>query len=761
MFFLLRIIKRLTSLGIVLVAVAAVVTAATLIVIPQAATIVTANEGTAADLELDVLAERSEMFAADGTSLTLLTEVENREPITLDEIPQEVIDAILAIEDADFYEHDGVNLRATFRALVENVNAGGIAQGGSTITQQLVKNAILTPEQNLNRKTTEAFYAIRLERQMTKDEILERYLNTVYFGAGAYGVQAAAETYWGYTSASELGWEEAALLAGIIRNPTGFDPTLNPDRARERRAVVLDRLVATEHLTDEEASQLKFRPLPAERQEPKDRAPTDYFIQEALLQLLNDESILGSDPAVRFAAVYRGGLKIHTTFDLAAQQAALEARELVPDIKANCFVDQRRDNDPEQDCVPNFTVAIATVDSHTGAVRALVGGPEFQRESFNIATQGKRQPGSTMKTYILAALFEQGFTPSDNVRTDRPCSFPNPGGTPDPYEVDSRFGGGGGIGTLASATRASNNCSFVRLGRIATNQSVFEMAGRLGIDTSEFDDVPSAPLGTEEITPMEMAGAYSVFANDGIYNEPWYIERVEDRDGNVIYEHRPDGSRSVSTETARMITEVLESNVEAGTGRRAQIDGHFAAGKTGTTQDFTDAWFVGYTDYYTTAVWLGDPDQKTRIKFPEWGARGWSSSGRGGFGGELPSEVWGAFMNAIHADLEPVPFSEPEPYRGGRFLAAPDEINPCSLSGGFSTRNTVLRDSDGDGRDDCFVVITTTTEPPEPEQPDSQPPPTEQDDEPEGPTRPQPTPVPTSSAPTSAPSSPPVTEADE
>ncbi|MEL7209508.1 MAG: biosynthetic peptidoglycan transglycosylase, partial [Actinomycetota bacterium] len=252
MFVLLRLIKRIASLGIVLVAVAAVAATTTLAVVPQAVTIATANEGTAADLELNELAERSSMFAADGSFLTLLTEEENREPISLDEVPQEVIDAILAVEDADFYEHDGVNLRATFRALVENVNAGGIAQGGSTITQQLVKNAILTPEQNLNRKTTEAFYALRLERQMTKDEILERYLNTVYFGAGAYGVQAAAETYWGYDSASELGWAEAALLAGLIRNPRDFDPTRFPDTARARRSTILDRLVATGDLTREE-----------------------------------------------------------------------------------------------------------------------------------------------------------------------------------------------------------------------------------------------------------------------------------------------------------------------------------------------------------------------------------------------------------------------------------------------------------------------------------------------------------------------------
>ncbi|MDH3684419.1 MAG: transglycosylase domain-containing protein, partial [Acidimicrobiia bacterium] len=715
MFFLLRIIKRVASLGIVLIAVAAVATAATLIVIPQAVTIVTANEGTAADLELDVLAERSSMFAADGSFLTLLTEVENREPISLDEMPQEVIDAILAVEDADFYEHDGVNLRATFRALVENVNAGGIAQGGSTITQQLVKNAILTPEQNLNRKTTEAFYALRLERQMTKDEILERYLNTVYFGAGAYGVQAAAETYWGYDSASELGWAEAALLAGVIRNPSRFDPTRFPDDARVRRSIVLDRLVTTGHLTREEADEYEFAILPAERQEPFDRAPTDYFIQDALEQVLNDESILGGDAALRFNAVYRGGLKIYTTFDPKAQDAALRARdELVPDIKANCYNRQRRDGDPNNECIPEFTVAIASIDSHTGAVRALVGGPEFQRERFNLATQGKRQPGSSMKTLVLAALFEADFTPADSVRTDRPCTFPNPGGVPNPYVVDRGSGGRAGISSIASATRASNNCSFVRLGQVVGNDAVIDVATRLGVDTSEMTPQLSLPLGSFEITPMDMAGAYASFANDGIYNEPWFIERIEDRDGNVIYEHRPDGSRAVRTQTARLIAETLQGNIDLiggqGTGRRARLEGHFAAGKTGTAQNNEDAWFVGFTDYYTTAVWLGDPNEKIRIEFPEWGQRGWSGSGRGGFGGELPAEVWGAYMTEIHADLEPRPFAPPDPYGGGRYLRAPGEIDFCSLSDvGGSTRNTQLFDSDGDGRNDCFRPVTTTT----------------------------------------------------
>lgn len=697
-----------------MVAIATVAATAALIVLPQSAAVVTSNESSAADLELDVLAERSSMYASDGTFLTLLTEEENREPISLDEVPQEVIDAVLAVEDADFYEHDGVNPRATFRALVENVNAGGIAQGGSTITQQLVKNAILTPEQSLNRKVTEAFYALRLERQMTKDEILERYLNTVYFGAGAYGVQAAAETYWGYDEAREMSWAEAAMLAGIIRNPTGFDPTLNPEAARNRRSTVFDRLVATGDLTREEADALDLEPLPAERQQPFDRKPTDYFIQEALAQVLSDEAMLGDDAALRFNAVYRGGLKIYTTFDPKAQDAALRSRdELVPDISQNCFTRQRFGNDPDQACIPEFTAALVSVDSKTGAVRALVGGPEFQREQYNVVTQGKRQPGSTMKIIVLAALFEQGFTPADQVRTDRPCTFPNPGGEPDPYVVNRNSRGGGGINTVENATRQSNNCSFVRLGQVAGLEEVINTAGRLGIDTSAMFPELSLPLGAFEVTPLDMVSAYSVFANDGIYNEPWYIERIEDRDGNVIYQHRPEPVRAMSTQSARMITEVLEANViRPGTGRRAQVEGHHVGGKTGTTQNNHDAWFVGYSDYYTTASWVGDPNAQVRIEFPEFGARGWSGSGRGGFGGELPAEVWQQYMADVHADLEPVEFAEPEPYRGGRYLRVAGEIDFCSRAGVESFTNTTLVDSDNDGRADCFSPATTTTQPP-------------------------------------------------
>ncbi len=730
----LRAIKRLSSLGLILVAVAAVAAATALTVIPQVGTIITANDSTAAELELADLAQRSSMYAGDETFLTFLVEEQNREPITLDEIPQPVIDAVLAMEDADFYQHDGVNFRAVFRALVTNINAGGIEQGGSTITQQLVKNAILGAQQDFDRKSTEAFYALRLERQLTKDEILERYLNTVYFGAGAYGVQAAAETYWGMEDVSDLDWEHAALLAGLIRNPTRYDPTRNAEFSRARRATVLDVLVKQEVLTDDEAERYKRTALPAERQTPFDIKPTDYFIEEAQKELFNNPDIpLGETEEERRAAIFFGGLKITTTFDLAAQDLALRAREEIL---------------PQDD--RGFTIAMIAVDTHTSAVRAMVGGPDFQRDQFNLTTDGFRQPGSSMKTFVLAALFEAGYTPRDTVRGDSPCKFDNPGSNPPFYEVK---GGGGGVQSIASVTRSSNNCAFVRLGQVVGNDAVVDVSQRLGI-TTRLEPFLSLPLGALEVKPIEMATAYAAMGNDGIYNAPYYVERIEDKDGNVIYEHRPNGRRAISTQSARLITETLASNVRGGTGTAARLDnGHEAGGKTGTAQNYEDAWFVGYTDCLATAVWMGHPDEKVPMRnVPGWGNM---------FGGKVPATMWGAFNNGYHAEIdEPCVFDEPEPYGGGRYLKVPGEIGFCNSGDrGSSTRNTRLRDSDGDGEVDCFeVIVTTTAKPAEDTLPEGQGDPRE--DGGGGTTAPPATPAPTQPPATQPPATqPPATEA--
>lgn len=685
MLLLLRLTKRLASLGLIMLAIAVVATTSMVLIGPELASVGSIYENTAAELELDDLELRSSMYSSDGTFLTYLVEEKNRQSVSLDEIPQPVIDAVLAMEDADFYDHGGVNYRAVFRALIENINAGGIAQGGSTITQQLVKNAFLTSTQDLDRKSTEAFYALRLERQFSKDEILERYLNTIYFGAGAYGVQAAAETYWGYEDISELGWEEAAMLAGLIRNPRDYDPTKNAKIARRRRATVADVLVNRGLLTEEEGDGVKRAPLPAERQTPFDIKPTDYFVEEALFELLHNPDIpIGTEWDERFNLVYFGGLKVYTTFDLQAQEMAKKARE---------------DQLPEDE--RGFTVAIASVDTSTGAVRAMVGGPDFQLEAFNLTTDGLgRQPGSSMKTFVLAALFEAGFTPSDTVRGDSPCNFPNPGGYPNPYKVK---GGRGGVSSLASVTRASNNCAYVRLGQVVGNEKVIDVAKRLGITTLEQEHaVLSLPLGSKEVHPLEMASAYAAMANDGLYNAPWYVERIEDRDGNIVYEHRTDSRRALSIQSARMITEVLASNVRGGTGTKARLEnGHEAAGKTGTAQNYEDAWFVGYTSYLTTAVWMGHPDEKISMRnVGPWNVM---------YGGRVPALVWGQFNNDYHANLEPVPFTDPDPYSGGRYLKVDSEIDYCNREerGESPTETTIVN---VDGRE-CFEIVTTTTIP--------------------------------------------------
>ncbi len=717
---ILRVIKRLSSLGLILVALSMVFTATVVTIAPEVANVYTSTSSVKTEITLQELTERSSMYAADGSFLTFLVE-ENRQNVDLEDIPQEVVMSVLAVEDFDFYQHSGVNYRAVFRAALANVNSGSIEGGGSTITQQLVKLNLLTDEQTLGRKIPEAFLARQMEEEFTKDELLERYLNSVFFGSNAYGVQAAAETYFG-KDVGELGWEEGAMLAGIISRPSAYNPIRSADRARERRRIVADRLLAVELVDEETAQSIKDAPLPAERRTPKSIKPNDYYVQESLLSLLNDPKFdedLGSDPQVRFNQVYYGGLKIHLNLDPAAQAAALQARDdLLPD-------------DPR-----GFTSAMAAVDTHTSAVIAMVGGPEFAREQFNIATQGLRQPGSSMKTFVLAAAYEAGYTARDVIRGDSPCEFDNPGGVPNPYEVK------GGTKSYAfqrldAVTRSSNNCAFVRLGQVVDNQSVIDVSRRLGL-TTPLDPVLSLPLGSKEVYALEMAAAYAAFGNDGIYNAPSYVSHIEDAEGNIIYENRPNSRRAVSVQTARMITETLEGNVRNGTGQKARLrDGHAAAGKTGTAQNNEDAWFVGYTDYITTAVWMGHPDEKVPMR----NVRGIGNV----FGGSVPAPIWGQFNNAYHENLEPVAFEDPEPYGGGKKLKVAGEIDFCSGSDRNAPDGTERVDTNGDGKVDCFRALTTTTTTTTTIPPTTVPPPTVPGAPPT--TAPAPTPAPPQPAP--------------
>lgn len=655
--------------------------------VPAVATLAHAAQGDSEPLDVasfEDYAVRSQVFAADGSLLATLHGEENRIPVDLEVVPPTVREAVLSVEDAEFYQHGGINLRGLTRALVSNVQAGGVDQGGSTITQQLVKKALLTDERVLSRKVKEAVLAIRLENQLSKDQILELYLNTVYFGAGAYGVEAAAQTYW-HKHVEELGWAEGAMLASLISNPVAYDPTLHPDSAKTQRRIALERMVATGAITREIATAANDAPLPDGKcalifgiRPPEcgtvtEPPPDSYFVEQVKEQLLADTR-LGGSYAERYRAVFGGGLRIHTTLDPIAQAAAQDAHDntFPPNVRAEA--DSK-----------GITTAMVSVESATGAVRALVGGPGFDNFKYDIAThEPGRQTGSTFKTFVILTALEQGVQPDDTVGGGG--SWPNKGGTPDPYEIT------GGGGTLTSITAASSNGAFVRLGQTVGIDNVINMANRLGV-TSQFDPGSKAtPLGVFDVTPLEMASAYSAIPNGGVREPSYFIDRVEDRNGNVVLKHAADPTRAFSKQTACLATQILANNVAAGTGTNAQLKNQSAAGKTGTTESNTNTWFVGFTPTLTTAVWMGIPAEGTK----PMGNLG----GREQFGGLWPATIWHNYNQAV-VDAESKgridwPSCAPLP-RGGR--PASGAADPYGLLNG------------GDENPEDPTATTTTTRP--------------------------------------------------
>jgi membrane peptidoglycan carboxypeptidase len=627
--------KKLVQFGAAILSGGVVVAVAMAILVPSLARVVSAVEGGDGDIDVSQFqdyAVRSQVFAADGSLLATLHAEENRDPVPLDVIPDTVKQAILSVEDAQFYEHGGINLRGLLRALVQNVQAGQVEQGGSTITQQLVKKALLSDERVLNRKTKEAALAIRLEGQLSKDEILELYLNTIYFGNGAYGVQAAAETYWG-KPVEQLNWVDSALLAAMISNPVQNDPILYPKKAKEERKQALDRMVVNGVITRAEATEFDAIPLPIGRCTgvaigfrpeycgsialPPEES---YFVEEVKQQLLADTR-LGASYQERYAQVFGGGLKIFTTLDPIAQNAAQDAHDNTFPSNVRAEADSK-----------GITTAMVSVESSTGAVRALVGGPGFKDYKYDIAThEPGRQTGSTFKTFVLLAALEQGVLPNDIVGGGG--SWANPGSTPNPYVIT------GGGGTLNGITASSSNGAYVRLGQTVGLENVMHIAQRLGV-SSQFDPrAKSMPLGVFDVTPLEMASAYSAIPNGGVREESYFIDRVEDRTGKLLFERVANPTRGVSWQTACLATQILANNVQNGTGTNAQLRGQSAAGKTGTTESNTNTWFVGFTPQLTTAVWMGIPAEGTK----PMGNLG----GREQFGGLWPATIWHNFNQAV------------------------------------------------------------------------------------------------------------------
>lgn len=705
------------KMAVVVVVAGALVAAALARIGPYLGDVAAANRAEPEKVDLSVLNDftvRSYVYGKDGSLISTYTGAENRTVIPLDQMGDTLKATILANEDEHFYEHAGVNLKATFRALLENVSSAGVNQGGSTITQQLVKNIYLTSNQTLDRKSKEIAVALRLEQQLTdtarsfgspdperaaKDKILETYLNTIYFGSGAYGVQAAAETYFG-KDAADLDWPEAAMLAALIPSPVGNDPTLYPDRAKRQRALVIDRLEQVKLITAGQANTYKLLPTPVVKcQQRTDTdaqgcsaqaappAPTDYFAEEVKQTLLNDPSYgLGDTAGERYNQVFGGGLKITTTIDPGAQ---------------NALQDAVRNGIPKNDI--GMTAAAVAIEPGSGAVRAMVGGPGFDQFKYNITTHPPgRQTGSSFKTFVLLTALEEGNVPGDYV--DGGGSFKNPGGEPDPYKIEGKGG------SLTDVTKVSSNGAFVRLGQIVGLDNVIDLAKKLGV-TSELRANLSMPLGTTETTPIEMASAYSAIPNGGIRQPYHLIDRIEDRSGNVLYQHTPNGTRAFSEQTACLATQVLQANVEGGTATRARLGRQDAAGKTGTTDENADVWFVGFTPYLVTAVWMGNPDSKVPMNRLGSGAA---------FGGRYPAPIWREF-NARYLDenkLPPKDFPKCDKTRAASKVTGPGANSKNLPPGTGSTRKpstgstTTTAPADGGGGGDTPAPTQPVAPPP-------------------------------------------------
>jgi penicillin-binding protein 1A len=654
---------------------------------PRAADLVAANDTTRVDFSLCQLAQRTSVYDMNGDLLGELSGDQNRVLIeSLDEVSKEGVQSVLTVEDANFYEHNGINARALGRAFVQNVSAGGIEQGGSTITQQLIKACVLGDDKDLvDRKIPEAIMAMRLEDTMDKDEILLRYLNTVYFGGGAYGIKAAAELYYG-VDPSELTWDQGAMLASIISSPVSGDPTLNPNNATQRRDRALARLVSEGHIDDEEFRVLRAMPVPSERYElfTIDGLEEDYFLEEVKQNLLDDER-LGDTRRERVEAVFSGGLNVYTTLDPDAQE---QAERAVDDVL------------PEDD--RGFTMATASVEPGSGAVRAMVGGPGFEEYSkFNLATQKGRPTGSSFKTFVLTAAMERGYVPDDTVDGTGKCVFEIP--NQEDYEAENFGGSRGSVSTIRSLTTDSSNCGFLRLGQITGLGNVIDTAHAMGV-SSELPEVLSLPLGPADVTPLDMATSYATIANDGVRMDAYFIERVETSLGAVLWEREDNGSRAISVQSARLVTSVLEDNVEEGTGTAARLSEQPAAGKTGTAQDFGDAWFVGFTPYLATAVWMGHPDkQEPMINV---GDRATVT------GGSYPAMAWHNFNEEYHLGLPVIEFEPPEDTRSGERLLMPDQRRSSSGTSSICGSSIYEIDDDGDGSPDGCSSPTPTTVPP-------------------------------------------------
>jgi penicillin-binding protein 1A len=541
--------------------------------------------------------------------------LEQRTLVPLEKIPLSLQQAVISIEDQRFYEHFGIDVIGIVRSFITNVAHGGVREGASTITMQLARNLFLTPERTFSRKVREALLSMQIEKNYSKQQILEMYLNQIYFGEGAYGCESAARTYFG-KHVEELTVPECAMLAALPKAPNNYDPYKNPYDALKRRNTVLNSMAENNCITLQEATEYKNTPIELKKIEVQN-AP--YFVEFVRQQL---EARYGSN------AVYKGGLSVYTTLDMKLQEAAQQAMEKGLENAEALARKNRQSNIPIDQTIQG---ALFSMDPHTGAIRAMIGGRDFRQSVFNRAIQAHRQPGSAFKPIIYAAAIENGYTMAD-VFLDSPVVYPDPTtGQPwRPTNFSTKFRG---PTTLHTALMYSINVVTIKLLDKLGIQPVVSMARRLGITTPIKPNL-SLGLGTSEVTLDEMVQAFSVFDNQGVRVEPFAILSVKDSSGRVLESNSPVAQEVLDPQTAYIMTHTLEDVIDHGTGRIIRLMGftYPAAGKTGTTNDNVDAWFIGYTPDLACGVWVGYDD---RI-----------SLGKKQTGGETAAPIWADFMKA-------------------------------------------------------------------------------------------------------------------
>ncbi len=631
----------------------------------------------------------STVHLANGEKIGEFRQFDISKPIQRDDVPEILKDAVVAAEDRNFWEHEGVDPLGIARAALTNYTEGDTVQGGSTITQQYIKAAYLSPERSVERKLNEAILAARLERELDKEEILWRYLDSTYFGGGAYGVGAAAETYF-RKNVADLTASEAATLAAVIPAPSRYGPREDPNEAEKRRKEVLAAMLEEEMITKAEFDEAKaqvlwpsvfgdapgpatvFYPPP-----PKGAFKYPYFVDYVERYLIDK---YGPD------LVYRGGLKIEISMDPVVQAYADEvvSKELST-IK------------------PEIEMSLVSVEPATGLVKALVGGRDWNASQVNLAVGGDLggsqgfQPGSSFKTFTLVTALEQGYT-ADTV-------YPAPGILNLGGGATVRGGTGGAI-TLRQATAGSVNTVFAQLAIDVGPNNVAEMANRLGV--TSLNNEPYTPerqfsytitLGSETVSPLDMAAGYAVIANHGVRAPATPILRLTGPDGTIIEDNsQPHGDRVINAAVADWTTDMLTGVINGGTGKTAKI-GRPAAGKTGSAQRNTAAWFVGYTPQLSTSVWIGYRDKPTPLR----GINGFGAV----FGGTIPARVWSNFMKKAHADLPVIEFTPPG------FLPGPSGDVKVEERG---KQQPGVLPTDCGGPCDRTPVLTTPPPPPPPEE---------------------------------------------